>query len=254
MGWLWWWIVFTVLFISIASLQPVLRNKDTKQPFVAILDNKKNGKKPGQPDQLIITKVDIEQDAKESGITSLPVVELTKPDYPRESQIKSALEIENDKAPFTPEYESDLAPVVPVEEDIKQIVIEPVKIKQTDYESIAGDVSEDSDPNLNHEGDHGGIDVESLIDLGFEAKNNGHWLEAAEFFSRALALRPSPDLALYLLMDIYWLTSVVGRKEYGKEQLRIFGREYYHKFSLELRQQFLNWLEKENLHDEGILK
>lgn len=99
----------------------------------------------------------------------------------------------------------------------------------------------------------GALGVESLVDLGFRAKKEGHYLAAAEIFVKALELLPSADLAFCLLTDIYWLAQVAGQPDYAIEHLGIFGKKYFKEFPADLRKQFTEWLNMELLQEHSII-
>lgn len=87
--------------------------------------------------------------------------------------------------------------------------------------------------------------IEDIIDLGFAAKNAGRFELAAQWFGQALEMGPEPDLAFSLLLDIFWLWQIAKGKEFAIEQLA--GHANRINFPNKIKQQFNNWLERENL-------
>ena len=90
--------------------------------------------------------------------------------------------------------------------------------------------------------------IEQLIEQGFEAKYSDNLDQAVNLFSKALSLDPIPDLALYLIIDCYWLWSNLGERDYAQTQLQVYIRKYLPQFNSDLRNQFDAWMTKENLH------
>lgn len=90
--------------------------------------------------------------------------------------------------------------------------------------------------------------IDELIDLGFQAKQLENFRQAADYFSRALALNPKPDLAFYLIMDCYSILNQLGERELGLAELRTHMRTFYHLFNSELRHYFEVWMNKEDLN------
>lgn len=98
----------------------------------------------------------------------------------------------------------------------------------------------------------GGLDnvlcLEELIDLGFKAKHTAKFEQAAFYFSRALALKPTPDIAFYLILDCYWLWSNLGERKYALTQLDEYIKTYLPQFNSEHRHQFKAWMAREDIH------
>ena len=90
--------------------------------------------------------------------------------------------------------------------------------------------------------------IEQLIEQGFEAKYSDNLDQAVNLFSKALSLDPIPDLALYLIIDCYWLWNNLGERNYAQTQLQVYIRKYLPQFNSDLRNQFDAWMTKENLH------
>ncbi|MHB8125474.1 MAG: hypothetical protein ACYDEJ_07500 [Desulfitobacteriaceae bacterium] len=89
----------------------------------------------------------------------------------------------------------------------------------------------------------------NMIDQGFKAKNAGQLKIAAKWFNATLTLRPKPDLAVSLIMDVVILWKASGCGDLALERLEQFWGEYQNKLSPDLRSQFNRWLAKENLQD-----
>ena len=90
--------------------------------------------------------------------------------------------------------------------------------------------------------------IEQLIEQGFEAKYSDNLDQAVNLFSKALSLDPIPDLALYLIIDCYWLWNNLGERDYAQTQLKVYIQKYLPQFNSDLRNQFDAWMTKENLH------
>jgi len=58
--------------------------------------------------------------------------------------------------------------------------------------------------------------IDELIEQGFVEKGSVNFERAAYFFTRALSLDPTPDLAFNLIIDCYWLWNNLIQKFYGQ--------------------------------------
>ncbi|GAB6174949.1 hypothetical protein JCM15765_44270 [Paradesulfitobacterium aromaticivorans] len=147
---------------------------------------------------------------------------------------------------------ADLSDVPPLQTELSQVVAHLDKAEpeasqiavQMVSENLPGDGQEKI---LRQEVVEPEITLEDLINWGFAAKNAGRYQSAAEWFSRALSLRPAPDLAFYLIMDACTLWLAVNKRAYAQELLTYYWQEYAHRFAPEQRTQMTAWLSKENL-------
>lgn len=66
-----------------------------------------------------------------------------------------------------------------------------------------------------------GIDmsVEQYIDLAFDAKKEGRFMEAVEFYIQALEKRPEEQLILWIIIDICSLYRELGQENLAKEMI-----------------------------------
>jgi len=92
------------------------------------------------------------------------------------------------------------------------------------------------------------LSIVELIDLGFKEKYLENFHQAAYYFLRALALNPTPDLAICLIIDCYWLLNSLGERDYALTELKIYVQTYISRFNPELRHRFDTWIIKENLN------
>ena len=126
----------------------------------------------------------------------------------------------------------------PREETISEIVVvEPSE--EISPEIVIKERSEEPDKE---------IFIEHLIEQGFKAKYSDNLDQAVKSFSKALSLDPIPDLALYLIIDCYWLWNNLGERDYAQTQLQVYIQKYLPQFNSDLRHQFDAWMTKENLH------
>ena len=147
---------------------------------------------------------------------------------------------------------ADLSDVPPPPTELSQVVAHLDKVEpeasqiavQMASENLPGDGQEKI---LRQEVVRPEITLEDLINWGFAAKNAGRYQSAAEWFSRALSLRPAPDLAFYLIMDACTLWLAVNKRAYAQELLTYYWQEYAHLFAPEQSTQMTAWLSKENL-------
>lgn len=89
--------------------------------------------------------------------------------------------------------------------------------------------------------------IGKLIEQGFVKKYSENFDEAVYLFSKALSLDPKPDLALYLIIDCYWLWNNLGERDYALTQLEEYIKRYLPLLNPDLRHQFDAWMTKENL-------
>lgn len=89
--------------------------------------------------------------------------------------------------------------------------------------------------------------IRQLIDQGFNEKSSNNFAEAVNLFSKALTLDPEPDLALYLIIDCYWLLTNLGERDCALTQLELYIKKYLPRFDSDLRHQFDVWMSQENL-------
>lgn len=92
------------------------------------------------------------------------------------------------------------------------------------------------------------VSIEDLIELGFQEKNLSNSELAAHYFSRALDREPAPDLALYLIMDCYWLWNDLGERDHTLTQIQAYISKYLPQFNPTQRHQFDAWMTKEKIY------
>lgn len=109
-------------------------------------------------------------------------------------------------------------------------------------------VNEEESPSSVLEGPSDSLSIDDLLELGFNEKNSENFAQAAAYFMRALALKPRPDIAFYLILDCYWLWKNIGESDYALSQIMIYAKKYFSLFSLDLQRQFEAWLNKEDLN------
>ncbi|WP_139314360.1 hypothetical protein [Desulfosporosinus metallidurans] len=126
----------------------------------------------------------------------------------------------------------------PREETSTETVIEEPR-EETSTETVIKERSEEPDEETL---------IEQLIEQGFNAKYSDNLDQAVNLFSKALSLDPIPDLALYLIIDCYWLWNNLGERDYAQTQLQVYIQKYLPQFNSDLRHQFDAWMTKENLH------
>ena len=90
-------------------------------------------------------------------------------------------------------------------------------------------------------------EIDELLDRGFAAKSDGIYGAAAEWFMRVLAQKPAPDMAYYLIMDVYNMREALRNEA---DMLKRLGRhclEYKDILPVEMKENFSAWLIREKL-------
>lgn len=64
--------------------------------------------------------------------------------------------------------------------------------------------------------------VESFIDLAFQAKTEGRFMDAIELYIQALEKRPDAQLVLWIVIDICSLYRQMGQEELAKEMMESY--------------------------------
>lgn len=93
------------------------------------------------------------------------------------------------------------------------------------------------------------MNLERFIDIGFVAKNTGRYESAAEWFEKALDLNPTPDLAVSLIIDIFWLRKMAVGREIAERQFRVLWTNHQSLVppGSRFRRQMVEWMDKESL-------
>ncbi|MDP4158411.1 MAG: hypothetical protein Q8911_01430 [Bacillota bacterium] len=121
----------------------------------------------------------------------------------------------------------------------KECAVETIIEEQTKEDPNVGTIAEESNKDTL---------IDQLIDQGFKEKYSDNLDKAVDLFSKALSLDPIPDLALYLIIDCYWLWNNLGERDYALTQLQVYIERYLPQFNSDLRHQFDTWMTQENIY------
>jgi hypothetical protein len=140
-----------------------------------------------------------------------------------------------------PVYNNENQPVYNENRSKEELIMQVQVVGQDDF--VQEDVIEEPKEVLDNE-----TLIGQLIEQGFNEKYADNLDEAVCLFSKALTLDPKPDLALYLIIDCYWMWSNLGERNYALTQLEVYIKKYLPQFNSDLRHQFDAWMANENLN------
>lgn len=91
------------------------------------------------------------------------------------------------------------------------------------------------------------LDLEGMMDRGFWAKEQGNYEEAAAWFLRVLDKNPTPDIQVYIVMDIFEFWHNIGKDAQAKKVVQDFNHKFFNDLPPELQNEFKAWMARHQI-------
>ncbi len=132
--------------------------------------------------------------------------------------------------------------------------VSSVTMNEVVNNEIINGSSNQNDIQKNEEPAYEFLSLDDIIERGFKAKTANQFESARDWFLKALVLCPPVDLAIYLLIDLYWLSVKLKKETEAKELVLSFFEAYLTDLTTQQRIDLKNWLVKEGLYEMTISK
>jgi hypothetical protein len=193
-------------------------------------------------EELVVDKVDRGNSAAEELIfeEEVPREEIAEDEVSGEANEEVVREeVTEDVAIEEVVKEETITEKVIVEEETAEVMIIGEEAEVEAYKEIA--CSDEEEPEVK------GLSLAEIIDKGFQAKEDGQFHLATEWFIAALELKPDPDVAFYLIIESYWHWKKCYSAEDAWSKLSGYITEFMVSSTPEWRQKLRTWIKTENI-------